>query len=70
MKGNIKNVWVELARQQARSYRLATAVVTKSIETSWGIAPATVNEVSPPGRTKPLNPLEFHGKRQTEWPRW
>ena len=66
MNGNFRNVWVELAFQQVCSYRLATAVVAKSVETCWMVGPQMLGDGCLPRSDEPLNPLEFHGKRRSE----
>lgn len=68
MNDNLRNVWVGLAFQQVCGYRLATAVMTKSFETFWLLGPQRLGDACLPRSDEPLNPLEFHGKRQPEWP--
>lgn len=69
VKNSFESVWLAFAKQQVRSYHVATAVVAKSIETCWGVAPPVGRDAHQSPVRKPLNPLEFHGKRQSEPPR-
>jgi hypothetical protein len=68
MNGNLRNLWVGLAFQQVRSYRRVVTAMPKSVEASWPLEPHTRRIACRSQGDELLNPLEFHGKRQSERP--
>lgn len=67
MNRKFSNVWIELSIQQACHYRLVNHVMTKGFETCWLLGPQSLIDCCLPRTDEPLNPLEFHGKRRSEW---
>lgn len=67
MNRNFRNVWIELSIQQACNCQLVNQM-TKSFETYWLLEPLSLIDRCLPQTDEPLNPLEFHGKRRSEWP--
>lgn len=68
MKDSLRKVWIELAFQQACSHRLVNAVITKNLDACWPLGPQVRGDSGRSRSDDVLNPMEFHGKRQAEWP--
>ena len=68
MKVSFGNMWIGLVLQQTCNYRLANAVMAKSLETCLPVGPQTLVDCRLPASEERLNPLEFHGKRRPVWP--
>ena len=69
MNNSFKKVWIELAYQQFCNYRLVNVVMTKGFETSSLAGPQLLIDSCGPRNDESLNPLEFHGKRRSNWPK-
>ncbi len=67
MHVNLRNLWVGVAFQQVRSFRRMVTVVPKSVEAGWPLGQQIRCDPGLPRRDELLNPLEFHGKRPSEW---
>lgn len=59
MNSKLGNEWIRLAIEQACRYQLATAAAARNVEASC--LPRSRDD-------GPLNPMEFHGKRRSDWP--
>lgn len=64
---NLRSLWIGLIFQQVRGYRRVATALPKSVASSWPLAPQTRRDCGPSRCHDLLNPLEFHGKRPSEW---
>lgn len=66
MTHSFRNAWIALACHQLGSYRLASSVMQRNLETCWDWVPPVAADAQPPHPEPTLNPMEFHGKRSAQ----